>query len=49
MELRGVDETELSGADCIVIDKGGQNTLDVLEACSQDGITAKLSSDYEVT
>jgi len=45
----GCYETELSGAGGTAIGKGGQNTLDILDGCSENGIAAKLSADYEVT
>ena len=41
--------TEISGADGTAIGTGAQNTLDILARCSEDGIAAKLASDYEVT
>jgi surface protein len=45
----GCTFTELSGADGTAIGTGAQNTLDILAGCSEDGIAAKLSADYEVT
>ena len=45
----GCYENELSGADGTAIGTGAQNTLDILAGCSEDGIAAKLSADYEVT
>jgi hypothetical protein len=41
--------TEISGADGTAIGTGAQNTIDILARCSEDGIAAKLASDYEVT
>ena len=45
----GCSETEVSGADGTAVGTGAQNTLDILAGCSEDGIAAKLASDYEVT
>ena len=40
---------EYTGAEGTAIGTGAQNTLDILAGCSEDGIPAKLASDYEVT
>ena len=40
---------EFTGAEGTAIGTGAQNTLDILAGCSEDGIPAKLASDYEVT
>ena len=40
---------EFTGAEGTAIGTGAQNTLDILADCSEDGIPAKLASDYEVT
>jgi len=40
---------EITGAEGTAIGTGAQNTLDILAGCSEDGIPAKLASDYEVT
>ena len=45
----GCINTEITGAEGIAIGAGAQNTLDILADCSEDGIPAKLASDYEVT
>jgi len=45
----GCNGTEISGADGTAVGTGAQNTLDILAGCSEDGIAAKLASDYEVT
>ena len=45
----GCSETEVSGADGTAVGTGAQNTLDILAGCSEDGIAAKLASDYEIT
>jgi hypothetical protein len=44
----GCYENELSGANGTAIGTGAQNTLDILAGCSEDGIAAKLATDYEV-
>ena len=50
---RGCYNTEgssvITGAEGTAIGTGAQNTLDILADCSEDGIPAKLASDYEVT
>ena len=45
----GCYEIGITGADGTAIGTGAQNTLDILAGCSEDGIPAKLASDYEVT
>ena len=44
----GCYENELSGANGTAIGTGAQNTLDILASCSENGIAAKLATDYEV-
>ena len=44
----GCYENELLKVDRTAIGTGIQNTLDILAGCNQDGIAAKLASDYQV-
>ena len=41
--------TEILGADGTAVGRGAKNTLYILAGCSEDGIGAKLATDYKVT
>jgi len=45
----GCFRAEISGADSTAIGTGVQNTLDILDGCSEDGIAARIATNYEVT
>ena len=46
--VRGCYETELLKVDRTAIGMGAQNTRNILARCNEDGIAAKLASDYQV-
>ena len=46
--VRGCYETELLKVDRTAIGMGAQNTRNILARCNEDGIAAKLTSDYQV-
>ena len=44
----GCYESEIQGSDATTLGSGAQNTADILSGCSQNGIAAKLTTDYKV-